>query len=193
MSMTRQLPGGPAILERQGNVTIRQRKVVGRLLVALSPGIPLMIALVSGQSPAAAWEQAAALDAPSRWVAAGIALILAAVFAYGLFWLLWRRELAIDTVARRYVFISGVGPLVSRRGGPCDDPLKMAVGPRRIGGTGSSGDIGSQSGADVAYWHLQLVLPGGLEPFHVGTDADRAAAVTAAQDWRGWFPQLVVE
>lgn len=183
----------PVINEQQGVVSVRQRKIIGWALLAFSPGIPLVIWLASGRSSSAAWAEIVALDGFSLLGAGLIGLILAAVFAYGLFWLLWRRELLIDTAARRYVFVSGIGPLLSRHAGRCDDPLRLMLLRQRIGGMNLSGDIGSMSGADLEHWQLKLIIPGGREPLYLGDHADRAEATTAAERWRRWFPNLIVE
>jgi hypothetical protein len=183
----------PRIVESAGGVVVSQRRTIGWALLAFSPGLPLLAWIASGKPLSNVWAELMRLSGLSIAVVALIGLILLALFAYGVFWLVWQRTLTIDTAARRYVFVTGVWPWLSQHRGECSDRLTLAILRQQIASTGSHGDAGSMSGPPRVHWQLQLVIHEDAEPLYLGDVAEHTEALVVAERWRQRFPNLKIE
>jgi hypothetical protein len=195
---SRPRPGAPRITQPPGALVVTQRKTTGWVLLGISVGVPAAVLYAERQT----WwaDPLHALRVASEQLQGGelaaallVLLFFTAMFAYGVFWLLWQRELRIDLNRRRYVFTTGVWPWLRRHEGACNADLVLQLSCKRYSSTNATGDSGSTSGPEMEGWELRLALPGCREPLFLGEWSDHADAMATCETWRRTFPNLHVE
>lgn len=183
--------GRPYITELASSIRVTQRRQIAWVLLAFSPGLPLLVWLASGEPVSAAVAGMRNLNGFAFFAGTLLGLVLVVLSAYGIFWLFWLRDLVIDKASSRYTFRSGVWPWLTCYQGNCDEPLMLHILRQAIGGMGSQGDPGSMSGDDRVHWQLKLDLPG-CEPLWLGDFCERTDALADGARWRTVFPHLVI-
>lgn len=195
---SRPLPGAPRTTQSPGGLVVTQRKTVGWVLLGISVGVPAMVLYAERRSwwadPLHSLRVTSEQLQGGALVAALLALALfTAMFAYGVFWLLWQRELRVDLIRHRYVFTTGVWPWLRRHEGTCAVELVLQLSRKRYSSANAAGDPGSMSGPDKESWELRLALPGCREPLFLGEWSEYSDALATCETWRGTFPNLHVE
>ena len=192
--------GAPRVVCRGGHVQVIQSPIIGWVMLGFGLGLPAAIAISEyGGIPS---------DLPTRllhaWSASqGVALLGMAAFAllfgglaaYGLFWLLWRRDLDIDLNVGRWRFVSGL-PLARRRYEGRRDDAFVAQLRRQLRSSNAAiaGDLGNpMSGPARESWDLRLAIPGAAEPLFLGEWGEKAEALAEIEAWREILPRLAVE
>lgn len=189
------MAGGPAISTPPGKVVVVQRKLIGWGLLAFGLGMPAAV-LVSDprfrRNPQA--YLVAALEGLGR--TATLAIALAGLFflslaLYGLFWLLWTRELVVDLNAKRLRFRTGLWPRL-RTVEAGTGEIKTIHLWRKVAYTQAI-DAVAPGGDPLESWEVRLDLPGGVEPLFLGEWGERREAREEIERWRAIVPGLTVE
>jgi hypothetical protein len=184
--------GNPTFTETKDMVVVSQSKTIAFALLIFSPGLPLLAFVASGKTPGAALADILGLQGLALGAALLLGLVLAAVFIYGLFWLLWHRRLVIDKTSGRFVFTTGIRPWISRYRGTIDDNFTLRCTRQTISGMNTAGDAGSMGGPGLVHWQLSMEIPGCKEPFFLGNFTEHAEAVTACQWWKRVMPNAAL-
>lgn len=193
------IAGAPRVTRWGGQVRIAQTRVIGWAMSAFGLGIPAAVLLseYGGIPPdlaerlLRAWSIAGALE---RLGMAVFALFFGAIAAYGLFWLLWRRELTLNLNGGGWHFVSGL-PLLRRRVAGRLDAAFVALLHRQLRAGSNVYADGSHphGGEPLESWELRLAIPGHAEPLFLGEWGERAEAMAEIAEWSAILPRLTVE
>lgn len=193
--------GGPRIAMRNGRLVVVQNRLVGWILLAIGVGAPALIlvserrfrrdpaAYLSGILDGLGWGSSI-----MAFLGGSLLLLLA---LYGLFWLLWVRQLVIDSNSQRLQFRTGLWPFVktidaSTREIKTIHLWRKVVRPMKSSSASGGGAPG------VGYplwesWEVRLAVPGSGEPLFLGEWGLRDGALEEIERWKKILPGLVLE
>ena len=191
--------GAPRVTRHGGHVRVVQSPVVGWALLGFGLGLPAAIIFsefggLPPDLPARLLRAWAGAEGMARFGMIVFVLFSGALSLYGLFWLLWRRELDIDVNVGRWRFVSGL-PLARRILEGRKDDAFIAELQRQLRSASfvQGGEmVNPSSGAPLESWELRLAIPGNAEPLFLGEWGQKEEALAEIEAWRAILPRLAV-
>lgn len=189
--------GFPLMTRSAGSLRVAQGRGVGWVLLSIALSVPGAILVDemfrdSVKPFVTRFELIRQMDFLALAGMAFFLLFFGALFVYGLFWVLWKREFTVDLAAGRYRFVTGVLLWQQQCAGQCSDVLTMHLARKRISGDTPGVPYG-MSGSLLESWELRLAIPGCREPFFLGEWGDHDEALAEGAAWREIFDHLVIE